>query len=50
LLNFTASYAVTRDWSVFGRWNNATNKDYELARNYATIGSNLFIGVRYGSK
>jgi vitamin B12 transporter len=50
LLNFTASYAVTRDWSVFGRWNNATNKDYELARNYATIGSNLFVGVRYGSK
>jgi outer membrane cobalamin receptor len=26
------------------------DKNYELARNYATPGSNLFVGVRYAMK
>jgi vitamin B12 transporter len=47
LLNLYASYAFAPDWSLFGRWNNATNKNYALARNYATAGSNVFVGVRY---
>lgn len=48
LLNLYASYDVTRDWSVFGRWNNVLDKDYELARTYTTEGSSVFVGVRYG--
>ncbi|MFC3109738.1 TonB-dependent receptor domain-containing protein [Undibacterium arcticum] len=48
LLNLYSSYDLAQNWSVFGRWNNALNKDYELAKNYATAGSNLFVGVRYG--
>ena len=48
LLNLYGSYDLAQDWSLFGRWNNALNKDYELAKNYATAGSNLFVGVRYG--
>ena len=48
LLNLYGSYDFARNWAVFGRWNNVFDKDYELARNYATPGSNLFIGVRYG--
>jgi vitamin B12 transporter len=33
-----------------GRWNNITNKDYQLAHYYATAGSNVFVGVNYGFK
>lgn len=50
LFNLYASYALSKDWSLFGRWNNVFDKNYELAKNYATPGSNVFIGVRYGMK
>jgi len=50
LVNLFATYQVAQDWSVLARWNNITGKDYELARFYATPGSNLFVGVRYGLK
>jgi vitamin B12 transporter len=48
LLNLYGSYDLNRDWTVFARWNNALNKDYELAKDYATAKSNLFVGLRYG--
>ena len=48
LVNLFATYAVNRDWSVYGRWNNVLDKDYQLASGYATAGSNVFVGVRYG--
>jgi vitamin B12 transporter len=48
LLNLYASYDFARDWSLFARWNNVFDKNYELARTYTTAGSNLFVGVRYG--
>ena len=47
LLNLYASYQLGRDWSVYGRWNNILDKNYELASGYATAGSNVFVGVRY---
>ena len=47
LLNLYASYQLGRDWSVYGRWNNVLDKNYELASGYATAGSNVFVGVRY---
>ncbi|WP_425252515.1 TonB-dependent receptor domain-containing protein [Janthinobacterium sp. NFX145] len=50
LLNLYTTYQFARDWSVLARWNNITNKDYELSRFYATPRSNLFVGVRYGMK
>lgn len=50
LLNLYASYDFAPRWSLFGRWNNVLDKDYELARNYATGGSSLFVGVRYAMK
>ncbi len=49
LLNLYGSYEFAPNWSVLARWNNVTGKDYELARFYATAGSNGFIGLRYGS-
>ena len=50
LLNLYASHTFAPGWSVFGRWNNATDKEYALVRNYATPGSNVFVGVRYAMK
>ncbi|MBC7490540.1 MAG: TonB-dependent receptor [Glaciimonas sp.] len=50
LLNLYASYDFAAKWSLFGRWNNVLNKDYELAKNYGTAGSNLFVSLRYGFK
>jgi vitamin B12 transporter len=48
LVNLYATYAFNRDWSALVRWNNATDKQYDLARNYATPGSKVFAGIRYG--
>ena len=48
LLNLYANYTINRDWSAYARWNNVLDKDYRLASGYATPGSNLFVGVRYG--
>ncbi len=50
VLNLFASYGFAPNWSLFGRWNNVLNKKYELARNYNTAESNLFVGVRYGMR
>jgi vitamin B12 transporter len=50
LLNLFASYRFAPDWSAVVRWNNATDKQYQLARTYATAGSQAFIGVRYGAR
>lgn len=50
LLNLHATYDLNNDWQLFGRWNNALDKNYEVARGYNTPGSNVFVGVRYGFK
>lgn len=50
LLNLYANYEFARNWTVFGRWNNVLDKNYELARNYNTAESNVFVGVRYAMK
>jgi len=47
LLNLTASYALSRDWSVRARWNNVFDREYELAQNFNTPGSNVFVAVQY---
>ena len=50
LVNLFATYAFARDWSALVRWNNVGDKQYDLARNYATPGSKVFAGIRYGYK
>ena len=47
LLNLTASYALNRALSLRARWNNVFNREYELAQNFNTPGSNLFLGLQY---
>lgn len=50
IVNAHASVDIASNWTVFGRWNNVLNKNYEQAFGYATPGSNVFVGVRYGFK
>ena len=47
LVNLTASYTLDREWSVRARWNNVFNREYELAQNFNTPGSNVFVTVQY---
>lgn len=48
LLNVYATHNIAPNWRALARWNNALNKQYELAQNYRTPGSNLFFGLNYG--
>lgn len=50
VLNLYANYDFAPAWTLFGRWNNVLDKKYELARNYNTAESNVFVGVRYAMK
>ena len=50
LANLFADYRLERDWVLFARANNIFNKDYQVALDYATPRSNLFVGVRYTPK
>ena len=50
IFNLYANYDVTKDWSIFGRWNNVFNKDYQLTYGYNTPGTNVFVGARYAMK
>jgi vitamin B12 transporter len=47
LVNFLADYRLERNWTLFGRANNVFNKQYELARDFATAGASVFVGIRY---
>ena len=50
LFNLTATYALDREWSVRARWNNVFDREYELAQNFNTPGSNVFVAVQYQQK
>jgi vitamin B12 transporter len=50
LFNLTAICALDREWSVRARWNNVFDRAYELAQNFNTPGSNVFVAVQYQPK
>jgi vitamin B12 transporter len=50
LINLLASYVVNDQWHIKARWNNLVNRDYELAQNYNTPGSNASIVFEYRSR
>ena len=50
LLNLTATYALDREWSMRARWNNVFGREYELAQNFNTPGSNVFVAIQYRAK
>ncbi|MCW1965135.1 TonB-dependent receptor [Polynucleobacter sp.] len=50
IANIYGSYDFDRDWSLFARWNNIFNKNYQLNYGYIPPGSNVFVGIRYAMK
>jgi len=50
LLNLYTSWHFSPDWSLLVRLDNAADKRYELARNYATAGRGWFAALRYGRR
>jgi vitamin B12 transporter len=50
IFNLYGNYELDKDWSLFARWNNIFNKDYQLSYGYNTPGSNVFAGIRYAMK
>jgi vitamin B12 transporter len=50
LLNLYVSADVAKNMTLLARWNNVFNKEYEQAKNYATQGSRVFVGLNYAFK
>lgn len=47
LVNLYTNYQINDDWSLNARVNNLFDRKYELAKDYGTFGTNLFVSVRY---
>lgn len=47
LLNLYGTVNLGADWQAFARWNNVLGEKYEIARTFDTMGSNIFVGIRY---
>ncbi len=47
LLNLSASTPLSKDWTLLARVDNLADKQYELARTYATVGRSLYAGVKW---
>jgi vitamin B12 transporter len=50
LLNLAAAYSISKDWSINGRWNNVSDRQYELVQFYNTPRSNMFVWLAYQMK
>lgn len=50
LLNLFATLDFAHGWSATLRWNNVTDKQYELARYYGTAGSTVYASLHFGFK
>ena len=47
LFNLYASTRIARDFTLMARLDNAADKNYELARTYATPGRAVYVGVKW---
>ena len=50
LLNLSASTALGHDITLVARLDNATDKDYQLVRGYATAGRTFYVGMKWSPK
>lgn len=50
LVNLNASTPLTKDWTLLARVDNLADKQYELARTFATAGRSLYVGVKWAPK
>ncbi|RMX06342.1 TonB-dependent receptor [Corticibacter populi] len=47
LWNLTVSRPLAKDWLLTARFDNLTDKQYELARTYATAGRTFYVGLKW---
>ena len=47
LVNLYASTRLARDYTLLARIDNLADKDYQLARTYATAGRTVYVGVKW---
>ena len=47
LINLHASTPLSKDWTLFARVNNLTDKSYQLANTYTTPGRTFYTGLRW---
>ena len=50
LVNLTALTRLNKQWTLQGRVENLTDKNYTLADGYNTAGRSLYVELRYGHK
>ena len=50
LVNLSASTQITPEWTVSARVDNATDKNYELARGYATAGRAAYVNLKWAPR
>jgi vitamin B12 transporter len=50
LLNLNASTPFAKEWTLLARVDNLADKQYELARTYATAGRSFYVGVKWAPK
>lgn len=50
LLDLTARYALTRQWTLYGRVDNATDSDYQTAYGYHQLPRSLFVGLSWKTR
>jgi vitamin B12 transporter len=50
LLDLTARYALTRDWTLSGRVENATDTRYQTAYGYNQLPRSVFVGLSWKMK
>ena len=47
LVNLYASTTIAREWSLLARIDNIGDRDYQVARGYATAGRTFYVGLRW---
>lgn len=47
LVNVYTNYKINTDWSLNARVNNLFDRNYELAKDFGTLGTNLLVTLRY---
>ena len=47
LLILVISYDFTEDLNVYLNWNNVQDKNYEMAKDYKTLGKTTTLGLTY---
>ncbi|MFD1711224.1 TonB-dependent receptor [Ottowia sp. GY511] len=47
IVNLYASATLAREWTLLARIDNIGDRDYQLARGYATAGRTFYLGVRW---